>query len=107
MIGLRNLGVVIALVAPTLAITLALAATPPTAAVRAACTGDAKKFCGAVIRDADARHKCMIEHRAQLSEGCKAAIADSRKAPAAPSAPPAAAEPPAATAPPAAAPDTK
>jgi len=67
MIGLRNLGAVIVLVAPTLAI----AATPaPTAAVRAACGADARKFCSAVIRDPEARHKCMVDHHEQDSISC-------------------------------------
>jgi len=41
-------------------------------AARAACRGDAYKFCGAVIRDADKRHACMVAHSAQLSSGCRA-----------------------------------
>jgi hypothetical protein len=122
MIGLRNLGVVIALVAPT----LAMAAGPATtAAVRAACGPDARKLCSAVIRDPEARHKCMVEHRAQLSEACKAALAQSHQAPApaaaptgdaappenatpsAPAAPPENATPSAPAAPPADSPNTK
>jgi hypothetical protein len=35
---------------------------------------DAKKFCGAVIQQTDARRACMGKHRAQLSRGCKVAI---------------------------------
>jgi len=90
MIGLRNLGMVIALLAPT----LAMAATPvPSAKVRAACAPDAKRLCGAVIRDSEARHKCMVAHRMQLSDACKAALAEDKKAPAATDAPLGAAEP--------------
>ena len=50
------------------------AATPP-AYVRAACTGDAKRLCAAVIRNTPKRQACMREHGAELSAGCKAAIA--------------------------------
>jgi len=115
MIGLRNLCVVIAMVTPT----LALAATPtPSVTVRTACTPDAKRLCGAVIHDPEARHKCMIAHRAQLSEACKTALAEDKKAPAATGspaggrgeseAPSETAAPPAATAPSGAdAPETK
>jgi hypothetical protein len=78
MMKLRNLTFVITLMAPA----LALAATSAlSAAVRAACGADARKLCGPVIRDPDARHKCMVEHRAQLSEACKAAIAQGHLAP--------------------------
>jgi hypothetical protein len=97
MTGIRKLGIVIALMAPT----LAMAATPaPSAKVRAACSPDAKRLCGAVIRDPEARHNCMVAHRAQLSEACKAALAENKKAPLAADVPPGAAEPPAASAPP-------
>ena len=85
MIGFRNLGMVIALLAPALA--MAAAPPVPSANVRAACTPDAKRLCGAVIRDPAARHKCMVAHRAQLSEACKAALAEDRKAPGATDAP--------------------
>jgi hypothetical protein len=96
MIRLRNLGMVIALLAPT----LAMAAPPvPSANVRAACTPDAKRLCGVVSRDPEARHKCMVAHRAQLSEACRAALAEDKKAPAATDAPPGAAEPSATSAP--------
>jgi len=50
------------------------AATPP-AYVRAACTGDAKRLCAAVLRNTPKRQACMREHRAELSAGCKAAVA--------------------------------
>ena len=50
------------------------AATPP-AYVRAACTGDAKKLCAAVIRDTPKRQACMRKHHDELSADCKAAIA--------------------------------
>ena len=91
MSGLRNLGLVTLIV---MAPAFATAATPaPSAAVRAACAPDAKRLCAAVIGNPEARHKCMVEHRAQLSETCKTAIADDKKASGAPATPPAAADP--------------
>jgi hypothetical protein len=53
-------------------------AVATTAAVRAACTTDAKRLCASVIHDAAKRHACMSAHSAQLSAGCKAAIRASR-----------------------------
>jgi hypothetical protein len=50
------------------------AATPPKY-VRAACHDDAKRLCASVLRDTPKRQACMREHRADLSAGCKAAIA--------------------------------
>jgi len=50
------------------------AATPP-AYVRAACTGDAKRLCAAVIRNTPKRQACMRKHHEELSADCKAAIA--------------------------------
>jgi hypothetical protein len=49
-------------------------------APRPACLNDAKKFCASVIQDEEARRRCMREHGAELSEGCKAAIAADRRA---------------------------
>lgn len=49
-------------------------------APRPACLNDAKKFCASVIQDDDARRRCMREHAAELSEGCKAAVAAERRA---------------------------
>ena len=96
MIRLRNLGMVIALLAPT----LAMAAPPvPSANVRAACTPDAKRLCGVVIRDPEARHKCKRVACVHSSEACRAALAEDKKAPAATDAPPGAAEPSATSAP--------
>jgi len=46
----------------------------PSAAVREACSGDAKKFCGAVINDLAARRACMRAHREQLSTACRSAL---------------------------------
>jgi len=113
MIGLRNLGIVIAFLMPS----LAQAATATDAAVRSACAPDARKLCGSVISDPEARHKCMVVHRAQLSAACKAAIAKSHQAPAAPApdsvaspenpAPPASATQPAPAGPPADSPSSK
>ncbi len=64
--------VLITLVVPTLAV------AAPSAAVREACSGDAKTFCSAVISQPEARRACMKKHYAQLSKRCKAAIAKSR-----------------------------
>ena len=50
----------------------------PSASVRAACLNDAKKFCVSVIHDDEARRRCMAEHTAELSDGCKAAVAAQR-----------------------------
>ena len=50
------------------------AATPPQY-VRAACTGDSKRLCAAVIRDTPKRQACMRKHHDELSADCKAAIA--------------------------------
>lgn len=49
-------------------------------APRPACLNDAKKFCASVIQDEEARKRCMREHAADLSEGCKAAVAAERRA---------------------------
>jgi hypothetical protein len=54
------------------------AASPPPEAVRAACMSDAQRLCAAVIGNLPARRACMTEHRAELSAGCKAAIAQWR-----------------------------
>ena len=50
-------------------------AGPRNAAVHQACIGDAQRFCSAVIRDKQARRACMKAHRAELSAGCKEALA--------------------------------
>jgi hypothetical protein len=52
----------------------------PSASVRAACLNDAKKFCASVLQNDEARRRCMTEHTAELSEGCKAAVAAERRA---------------------------
>jgi hypothetical protein len=52
----------------------------PGASVRAACLNDAKKFCASVIQNNEARRHCMVGHSAELSDGCKAAIAAHRAA---------------------------
>ncbi len=54
------------------------AAAAPNAAVRAACVEDAKRLCADVF--GQARQACMRERRAELSENCKAAIAEFRGA---------------------------
>jgi hypothetical protein len=48
------------------------------AAVSAACRGDAYRLCGPVVHDEAKRHACMHAHAAQLSAGCLAAIRASR-----------------------------
>jgi hypothetical protein len=50
------------------------AATPPKY-VRAACHDDARRLCAKVLSDTPKRQACMREHRAELSAGCKAAVA--------------------------------
>jgi hypothetical protein len=78
MFKIRNIAIVIALIAPS----VAPAATPDdlNAAVRAACGADAKKFCSTVLGDRDARRWCMVQHHAQLSSACKTAIAQRKAA---------------------------
>ena len=78
MIGIRNIAIVIALIAPS----VALAATPDdlNAAVRTSCGADAKKFCSTVLGDRDTRRWCMVQHHAQLSGACKTAIAQRKAA---------------------------
>jgi hypothetical protein len=73
MIALRTIAIVIALMAPT----VALAATPGdlNPAVRTACEADAQKFCSTVIGDRDSRRRRMVQHHAQLSGVCKTAVA--------------------------------
>jgi hypothetical protein len=44
------------------------------ASVRAACMNDAKKHCGSVIDDTNARRACMAKHKPKLSKRCKVAI---------------------------------
>jgi hypothetical protein len=63
-----------------LTVVLALAIASQTEAappkyVRAACIGDAKTLCASVLRNTQKRQACMREHRAELSAGCKAAVA--------------------------------
>jgi hypothetical protein len=43
--------------------------------VQAACRSDAKRLCASVLRNTQKRQACMREHRAELSAGCKAAVA--------------------------------
>jgi hypothetical protein len=42
-------------------------------AAREACSGDVRRFCGAVASDPAARRTCMKTHHEELSAGCKAA----------------------------------
>ena len=39
---------------------------------QAACTGDAFQFCGPEIPDVDRVTACMVQHKSELSAGCKA-----------------------------------
>jgi hypothetical protein len=48
--------------------------------VRQACMADFQKFCGDVQSGGGARMQCMKQHAAQLSGGCKSAIAARMKA---------------------------
>jgi hypothetical protein len=68
-------GVFVVLAAPTFTI------AAPSAAVRAACHEDARRVCGAVFGNPGAVQACMREHRAELSEGCKAAMAQAHHQP--------------------------
>jgi acyl-CoA thioesterase I len=56
---------------------------PPTGAppetTRKACYADAKRLCASVLGDDDKRHACMQEHRSELSQDCRRAIAASRQ----------------------------
>jgi hypothetical protein len=63
-------------VVPAITCQMALAKfVPAPQYVRAACHGDAKRLCAAVIENPEKRRACMREHHAELSAGCKAAIA--------------------------------
>ena len=53
--------------------TLAFAEPGP---IRGACMNDVKSLCGSVQPGGGRIRECMREHRAQLSSGCKLAIAD-------------------------------
>ncbi len=45
-------------------------------AIRGACMNDIKSLCGSVQPGGGRIRDCIREHRAQLSNGCKVAIAD-------------------------------
>ena len=63
-------------------VTQTLGPPPPpvaTRSVREACVADARRLCAAVLADADKRHQCMQEHRAELSKDCLHALSASRK----------------------------
>lgn len=61
-----------ALVLPSIAF-----AAPP-AAVRAACASDGMRLCGSTVGNPQAHRACMMEHRAELSDRCRGAIAEFR-----------------------------
>jgi hypothetical protein len=50
---------------------------PARAAVREACAADMQKLCA--DKTGPDRRQCMIDHRADLSDGCKSAIAAMRE----------------------------
>jgi hypothetical protein len=64
----------IASVAMILCFALSGPALAASAAVSAACRGDAYRLCAPVIHDEAKRHACMRAHAAQLSAGCIAAV---------------------------------
>jgi hypothetical protein len=51
----------------------------PNAAIRAACHEDAKRLCADVFGDPDAVRACMRGHHEQLSDKCKATIAEVKR----------------------------
>ncbi len=53
---------------------------PAMAAVRQACAADMQKFCP--DKTGPDRRQCMADHSADLSDGCKSAIASMQQAPA-------------------------
>ncbi len=50
------------------------AAAAKEADVRSACLNDAKKLCGSVVDQTDARRACMTQNKSKLSRRCKLAI---------------------------------
>jgi hypothetical protein len=74
MANLRQVIITVFLFAPAVAI----AAPGPSPAVRRACGADARKFCSSVISQPEKRRECMREHRMELSEGCREAVAKER-----------------------------
>jgi hypothetical protein len=61
------------LVATTFALAvLSTAAQAHTAEQQQMCTGDAMRLCSSEIPDVDRITACMVQKRAQLSDGCKA-----------------------------------
>jgi hypothetical protein len=68
---------VVILLAIAAALLLAMAAgraAEPTSAQIAACRDDALRFCTARLGSQDAMRACMVAHKPQLSEACKAAF---------------------------------
>ena len=61
------------LIATTVALAaLGTAAQAYTAEQQQMCTGDAMRLCASEIPDVDRITACMVQKRAQLSDGCKA-----------------------------------
>jgi hypothetical protein len=54
-------------------------AVVPKAAIRAACHEDTKRLCADVFGNLEAVRACMREHHEQLSDKCKATIAESKR----------------------------
>jgi len=55
---------------------LAMAQSGP---MQGACAGDVKALCGSVEPGGGHIRECMKEHRAELSDGCKQALAERRQ----------------------------
>ena len=66
---LRTLVIAIGVTIPTLALA-------QQGSVRAACMNDIKTLCGDVQPGGGKIRGCIREHRAQLSDGCKGALAE-------------------------------
>jgi hypothetical protein len=64
-------GILGALVLVSLLPTAASAEFKPTAAQRAACTGDAMKFCSAHFANMDRVLACLTANKSQLSADCR------------------------------------
>jgi hypothetical protein len=68
---LRTLVIAIGVTIPTLALA-------QQGGVRGACITDIKTLCGSVQPGGGRIRECFREHRAQLSDGCKVALAERR-----------------------------
>jgi hypothetical protein len=66
---LRTLVIAIGVTIPSLALA-------QQGSVRGACTNDIKTLCGSIQPGGGRIRECIREHRAQLSDGCKVALAE-------------------------------